>query len=204
MRGTFTGNNLDFSKDVLHLADLGFKQISVEPVVAPDGCGYELKPEHLPQLYAEYEALAKEYAARFQTDRWFNFFHFMVDLKQGPCVAKRLAGCGSGHEYVAVTPQGDIYPCHQFVGNADFKMGTVFDGIARNDLKKQFQDSNVYTKDACTKCWAKFYCSGGCPANAYNFNQDINKPYQMACDLERKRVECSLWLAAQQAQEEDT
>ncbi len=203
VRGTFTGNNLDFSKDVLHLADLGFKQISVEPVVAPDGCGYELKKEDLPQLYAEYEALAKEYEARFHTDRWFNFFHFMIDLQQGPCVAKRLAGCGSGHEYVAVTPQGDIYPCHQFVGNTDFKMGAVFDGIARTDLQKQFQRSNVYTKDACTKCWAKFYCSGGCPANAYNFHQDINKPYEMACDLERKRVECSLWLAAKQMEAEE-
>ena len=176
VRGTFTGYNTDFSKDVLHLADLGFKQISVEPVVAPDGCGYELKEDDLEKIYGEYEALAKEYAARFDTERWFNFFHFMVDLQQGPCVAKRLSGCGSGHEYVAVTPQGEIYPCHQFVGNGDFKMGDVFNGIERTDIQDTFKNSNVYTKEKCSGCWAKFYCSGGCPANAYNFNKDINKP----------------------------
>ena len=197
VRGTFTGKNIDFSKDVLHLADLGFKQISVEPVVAQDGCGYELGQEHLAKLYEEYECLAMEYNKRYDTDEWFNFFHFMVDLKQGPCVAKRLTGCGSGHEYVAVTPDGDIYPCHQFVGNEELKMGSVFEGIKSADIQKQFKDSNVYTKEGCDVCWAKFYCSGGCPANAYNFNKDINKPYKMACDLEKKRVECSLWLYTQ-------
>ena len=197
VRGTFTGLNKDFSKDVIHLADLGFKQISVEPVVAPDGCGYELKEEHFEELFHEYEELAKEYNKRFETEEWFNFFHFMVDLKQGPCVAKRLTGCGAGHEYVAVTPDGEIYPCHQFVGNKDYIMGSVFEKIDREDIQKEFKGSNVYTKEECQNCWAKFYCSGGCPANAYNFNKDINKPYKIACDLERKRVECSLWLYAQ-------
>lgn len=194
VRGTFTRNNLDFSKDVLHLADEGFKQISVEPVVASEDSGYDIREEDLPMIYAEYEALAKEYAERFNTDRWFNFFHFMVDLTQGPCVAKRISGCGSGHEYVAVTPEGDIYPCHQFVGNEKFKIGTVDDGIENKELQEEFKNSNIYTKEDCKKCWAKFYCSGGCAANAYNFNGTLEKPYKIACDLERKRVECSLWL----------
>jgi uncharacterized protein len=194
VRGTFTRENLDFSKDVLHMADLGFKQISVEPVVAPADSGYDIREEDLEFLYAEYERLAKDYADRFNTDKWFNFFHFMVDLSQGPCVAKRLSGCGSGHEYVAVTPDGDVYPCHQFVGNEKFKMGDVHSGEINRELQKQFKNSNIYTKEDCSKCWAKFYCSGGCPANAQQFNGSLDKPYKIACDLEKKRVECSLWL----------
>ena len=196
VRGTYTRENLDFSEDVLHLADLGFKQISVEPVVANKDSGFDLREEDLERLYTEYENLAKEYAKRFNTDNWFNFFHFMIDLSQGPCIAKRLSGCGSGHEYVAVTPEGDIYPCHQFVGNEDFKMGSVFEDEFNKDIQDTFKNSNVYTKGDCEKCWAKFYCSGGCAANAYQFNGDINKPYAIACDLERKRVECALWLNA--------
>ena len=196
VRGTYTAENLDFSQDVLHLADKGFRQISVEPVVASDGCGYELKQEHLEKLYSEYENLAQEYIKRFDTDKWFNFFHFMVDLEQGPCVYKRLAGCGAGHEYVAVTPTGDIFPCHQFADKEELKLGNVYDGVLKNDISDTFKNSNIYTKSDCTDCWAKFYCSGGCPANAYNFNADINKPYKIACDLEKKRVECALWIAA--------
>lgn len=134
--------------------------------------------------------------ARRKNGKPFNFFHFMIDLSQGPCVIKRMSGCESGHEYVAVTPDGDIYPCHQFVGNEDFKMGSVLDGSFDDTIKATFQSSNVYTKDACKDCFAKFYCSGGCPANAYNFNKDINKPYKLACDMERKRVECALAIAA--------
>lgn len=196
MRGTFTAYNLDFAKDVLHLADLGFEQTSVEPVVAPYEEPYALREEHLPKIYEEYEKLAEEYVARRKNGNPFNFFHFMIDLSQGPCVIKRMSGCGSGHEYVAVTPDGDIYPCHQFVGNEDFKMGSVLDGSFDDTIKATFQSSNVYTKDACKDCFAKFYCSGGCPANAYNFNKDINKPYKLACDMERKRVECALAIAA--------
>jgi len=171
---------------------LGFLQTSVEPVVAADSEPYALLPEHLPQIYAEYEKLAAEYVARRKAGNGFNFFHFMVDLEQGPCVIKRLSGCGSGHEYVAVTPDGDIYPCHQFVGKEEFKMGSVLDNTFDEDIKQVFQKSNVYTKPDCMKCFAKFYCSGGCPANAYNFNGDIDKPYAIACDMERKRVECAI------------
>ncbi len=195
-RGTFTAYNLDFAKDVLHLADLGFKQTSVEPVVAPYSEDYALREEHIPKVFEEYDKLAAEYIKRRREGKGFNFFHFMVDLDQGPCVIKRLSGCGSGHEYLAVTPEGDIYPCHQFVGNEKFKMGNVFEGKLDNDIKEMFEKSNVYTKPKCKECFAKFYCSGGCPANAYNFNEDINKPYELACEFERKRVECAIAIEA--------
>lgn len=197
VRGTFTRENLDFSKDVLHLADEGFKQISVEPVVAAKGTGYDLREEDLPVLYEEYEKLAFELVKRKKEGNGFNFFHFMIDLSQGPCIAKRLRGCGSGHEYVAVTPDGDIYPCHQFVGNTDFKMGNVTEGKLNTDIQEHFKGSNVYTKEECNKCWAKFYCSGGCAANAHQFNNDINIPYKVGCELEKKRVECALWIKSQ-------
>ncbi|MCX7709187.1 MAG: thioether cross-link-forming SCIFF peptide maturase [Clostridia bacterium] len=201
VRGTFTRENLDFSEDVLHLADLGFKQVSVEPVVAAKDSGYDLREEDLPKLYDEYERLAKEYVSRIQNGNWFNFFHFMIDLSQGPCVAKRLGGCGSGHEYVAVTPEGDIYPCHQFVGMEEFKMGSVMEGELNTKVQSTFKNSNVYTKEECKQCWAKFYCSGGCAANAFQFNQDINIPYRIGCELEKKRVECAIWAKAQLAEE---
>ncbi len=196
VRGTFTRDNPDFGKDALHLADLGFKQTSIEPVVAPDGTSYEIREEDLPAIFGEYEKLAVEYVNRKKQGRGFNFFHFMVDLSQGPCVVKRLSGCGSGHEYVAVTPEGDIYPCHQFVGEPDFKMGDVFSGAFDAEISDKFQATNVYTKEDCKKCWAKFYCSGGCPANAYQLNRDIDKPYWIGCELERKRVECALMIQA--------
>jgi uncharacterized protein len=194
VRGTYTRENLDFSKDVLHLADQGFKQISVEPVVAAKDSGYDLREEDLPQLFEEYEKLAKEYVKRKNDGEGFNFFHFMIDLNQGPCVAKRITGCGSGHEYLAVTPDGDIYPCHQFVGMEEFKVGKVDDGILNANIQKYFKDSNVYTKPECMECWAKFYCSGGCAANSYQFKKDINKAYIVGCELEKKRVECALWV----------
>lgn len=196
VRGTFTSKNLHFSEDVLHMADLGFKQTSVEPVVAPETEDYALTKEHIPTVFAEYEKLAEEYVKRRKEGKGFNFFHFMVDLQQGPCVIKRLSGCGAGHEYLAVTPDGDIYPCHQFVGNEDFKMGSVFDGKLNEDIRSGFEKSNVYTKDKCKDCFAKFYCSGGCSANAYNFNKDINKPYDLACEFEKKRVECAIAIEA--------
>ena len=196
VRGTFTAKNLHFSEDVLHMADLGFKQTSVEPVVAPETEDYALTEEHIPVVFEEYEKLAEEYVKRRKEGKGFNFFHFMVDLDQGPCVIKRLSGCGSGSEYLAVTPEGDIYPCHQFVGNEDFKMGNVFEGKLDEDIKTSFERSNVYTKPKCQECFAKFYCSGGCPANAYNFNKDINEPYSLACEFERKRVECAIAIEA--------
>ncbi|HHW67001.1 MAG: six-Cys-in-45 modification radical protein [Defluviitaleaceae bacterium] len=200
VRGTFTRENLDFAKDVLHLADIGFKQVSVEPVVAPKEMSYALREEDLPMLYEQYEELAKELVKRKKEGQGFNFFHFMIDLSQGPCVAKRLAGCGSGSEYLAVTPEGDLYPCHQFVGLEEFKMGTVFDGIQNQPMQKQFQACNVYAKDECKNCWAKFYCSGGCAANAYQFHRDIRKPYKIGCELEKKRVECALYVKAKLAE----
>ncbi len=196
VRGTFTAHNVDFAKDVIHLADLGFKQTSVEPVVAPYEEDYALRDEHIQTVFNEYEKLAEEYVKRWREGNWFNFFHFMVDLDQGPCAIKRLSGCGAGHEYLAISPQGDIYPCHQFVGNEDYKMGNVFDGKVNEDIKNIFEKSNVYTKKKCENCFAKFYCSGGCSANAVNFNGDINKPYELACEFEKKRVECAIAIEA--------
>ncbi|NJD01933.1 MAG: thioether cross-link-forming SCIFF peptide maturase, partial [Ruminiclostridium sp.] len=195
VRGTYTRMNTDFSKDVLHLADMGFKQISIEPVVAGKDSGYDIREGDLPGLLAEYEKLALEYVKRYKEGNGFNFFHFMIDLKQGPCAVKKLKGCGSGHEYAAVTPEGDIYPCHQFVGMDDFKMGNVNNGNGLNkEVINRFNVSNITSNDACRDCWAKFYCSGGCAANAYQFGGDLSKPYNIACELEKKRVECSLWI----------
>lgn len=194
VRGTFTRNNLDFSKDVLHLADLGFKQISVEPVVAQETDDYALREEDLPQLFEEYESLAQEMVRRHGTDEDFNFFHFMIDLEGGPCVAKRLSGCGSGTEYLAVTPTGDLYPCHQFVGNPDFLMGNVDEGVVNTSLRDSFKSCNVYAKDKCRECFARFYCSGGCAANSYNFHGDIHNAYDIGCALQKKRVECAIMI----------
>ena len=196
VRGTFTAYNVDFAKDVIHLADLGFKQTSVEPVVAPETEDYALTKEHIPAVFKEYEKLAEEYVKRYKEGNWFNFFHFMIDLDQGPCVVKRLSGCGAGHEYLAVAPNGDIYPCHQFVGNSDFLMGNVSEGKIDENIKNYFEKSNIYTKEKCRNCFAKFYCSGGCSANAWNFNGDINKPYELACEFEKKRVECAIAIEA--------
>ena len=198
VRGTFTRNNLDFSEDVLHLADLGFKQISVEPVVAKETDDYALREEDLPKLFEEYDKLAAEMAKRAGTDKDFNFFHFMIDLEGGPCVYKRLSGCGSGTEYLAVTPTGDLYPCHQFVGQEDFKMGTVFEGVTNTSLRDKFKCCNVYAKPKCKDCFARFYCSGGCAANAYNFTGDITGAYDVGCELQKKRIECAIALKAKQ------
>lgn len=203
VRGTFTHHNLDFSEDVLHMADLGFKQISVEPVVAPADADYAIRTEDLPQLFEEYEKLALAMEERRKKGEGFNFFHFMIDLTGGPCVAKRLSGCGSGTEYLAVTPWGDLYPCHQFVGNKDFLLGNVDEGILRTDITGTFKKCNVYAKPSCRECFARFYCSGGCAANSYNFNGDITSVYDIGCELERKRVECAIFLKAAQDAEED-
>ena len=201
VRGTFTHNNLDFSKDVLHLADEGFEQISVEPVVAQPTDSYAIREEDIPYLCEQYDMLAKELVKRKKAGNGFNFFHFMIDLNGGPCVAKRLSGCGSGCEYLAVTPWGDFYPCHQFVGNEKFLMGNVDEGITRTDIREEFKNSNVYSKEKCKKCFAKFYCSGGCAANSYNFHGNINDAYDVGCELQRKRIECAIMIKAALAED---
>ena len=199
VRGTFTHYNLDFAKDVLHMADLGFKQISVEPVVAPPEADYAIREEDVPVLCEEYDRLAAEIVRREKAGEHFNFFHFMIDLTGGPCVAKRLSGCGSGTEYLAVTPWGDFYPCHQFVGQEEFLMGNVDDGIVREDIRDEFK---VYAKEKCRDCFARFYCSGGCAANSWNFHHSINDAYDIGCELERKRVECAIMIKAALAEDE--
>ena len=196
VRGTFTHHNLDFSQDVLHLADLGFEQISMEPVVGQPEEPYAIQEKDLPQIFDEYDRLAKEMIKREKAGKGFNFFHFMIDLTGGPCVAKRLSGCGSGTEYLAVTPWGDLYPCHQFVGEEKFLLGNVFDGIKRTDICDEFRSCNVYTKKKCKDRFARFYCSGGCPANSYNFHGTIDDSYDLSCDMERKRVECAIMIKA--------
>ena len=203
VRGTFTHNNLDFSEDVKHLADLGFEQISVEPVVTDPKEPYALRPEDVPQLLEEYDKLAVELLKRQKEGRGVNFFHFMIDLSGGPCVAKRLSGCGSGTEYLAVTPWGDFYPCHQFVGNEKFLMGNVDEGIVRPDIVDEFKCCNVYAKEKCRSCFAKFYCSGGCAANSYNCHGKIDDVYELGCELQKKRVECAIMIKAALADEEE-
>ena len=202
-RGTFTGKNLDFASDVEHIADAGFPSLSVEPVSAEDGCGYELTEADLPAIFAEYDRLVDIMLERRKQGKAFTFFHFMVDLNQGPCVVKRLRGCGAGYEYVAVTPDGDIYPCHQFVGKEEFKQGNVLEGTFDLDIAQRFASMNIYTREKCRDCWAKFYCSGGCSAANYNMNQDMNIPYELGCEMERKRLECAIYLKAAEMMEAD-
>lgn len=203
VRGTFTHYNLDFSEDVLHLADLGFKQISVEPVVAEPKEPYAIREEDLPKLFEEYDKLAVEMIRRHKSGEDFNFFHFMIDLEGGPCVAKRLSGCGSGTEYLAVTPWGDFYPCHQFVGNEKFLLGNVDAGILNTDIRDEFKCCNVYAKEKCRKCFARFYCSGGCAANAYNFSGDICGAYDIGCELQKKRIECAIMIKAAEEEQKN-
>lgn len=202
VRGTFTRHNLDFAEDVLHLADLGFKQISVEPVVAGEEEEYAIREEDIPVIKEEYDKLAKALIERKKAGKGVNFFHFNIDLSGGPCVAKRLSGCGSGTEYLAVTPWGDLYPCHQFVGQDEFLMGNVWDGVVKTDIRDEFKLCNIYAKDKCTNCFAKFYCSGGCAANSWNFHHSITDAYDVGCELMRKRVECAIMIKAAAADEE--
>lgn len=202
VRGTFTHFNKDFAADVCHLADMGFEQISVEPVVAPESEAYALVEADIPQILEEYDKLAVELIKRHKEGKGFQFFHFMIDLKGGPCVYKRLSGCGSGTEYLAVTPWGDLYPCHQFVGQEAFLMGNVDEGISRTDIREQFKACNVYSKEKCRNCFAKFYCSGGCAANSYHFHGNINDAYDLGCTLQRKRVECAIMIKVALSNEE--
>ena len=202
IRGTSTRNNLDFSNDIMHFADLGFKQMSIEPVVGDESDPYAIREEDIPKIMEEYDKLAKMMIEREKEGKGFNFFHFMIDLNGGPCVAKRLSGCGSGTEYLAVTPWGDLYPCHQFVGQDDFLMGNVDDGIVKPEIADDFRSCNVYSKDKCRNCFAKFYCSGGCMANSYNFHGTIHDTYEIGCEMQRKRVECAIMMKAALADEE--
>ena len=200
VRGTFTRNNLDFSEDVKHLADLGFEQISVEPVVAAEDEPYSIREEDVPVILEQYDKLALDLLERKKKGKPVNFFHFMIDLTGGPCVAKRLSGCGSGTEYLSVTPTGDLYPCHQFVGKDDFKLGDVYTGITNTSVQNEFKLCNVYAKEKCRECFARFYCSGGCAANSYNFSGDINGAYDIGCMLQKKRVEVAIMLKAAEAE----
>ena len=193
LRGTFTRDNLDFAADVLHICDdLKFRNVSVEPATGTRSDPLAVTEEDLPTVFAEYEKLARELLKRPEV----NFFHFFVDLEQGPCVIKRMRGCGAGNEYVAITPEGDIYPCHQFVGNGEFRLGNLYDGTFRTEVADRFGGVNIYTKEACRTCWARFYCSGGCSASNYNVNGDIKEPSFVACELERKRLECAIAMQA--------
>ena len=203
VRGTFTRNNLDFADDVLHFADLGFEKMSIEPVVAAPEEPYSIREEDLPKIMEEYDKLAKEYIKRHKEGKGFTFFHFMLDLNQGPCVAKRLSGCGSGTEYLAVTPWGDFYPCHQFVGIDKFLLGNVEEGITHPEICNEFKLCNVYAKDKCRDCFARFYCSGGCAANSYNFHGSITDAYDIGCEMQKKRIECSIMIKAALADESE-
>ncbi|HQD72399.1 MAG: thioether cross-link-forming SCIFF peptide maturase [Clostridiales bacterium] len=195
VRGTFTRHNLDFADDLLHLADdLGFDQLSVEPVVTADENDYALRESDLPRIFEEYERLANIILERKLKGNCFNFFHFMIDLEQGPCAIKRLRGCSCGNEYIAVTPNGDIYPCHQFVGMDEWKMGNVLDGSLDYEKKKYFSKTHIYYKDECKNCWARFYCSGGCNANNYASRGSVLKPHRLSCELEKKRLECAIMI----------
>jgi len=202
VRGTFTSNNTDFGKDALEFYKNGFKKISIEPVVAPDEMDYALRTEHLNEVLKEYEDFSKQYIELKRNDPDFMFFHFMIDLDQGPCIIKRAVGCGAGSEYIAVTPEGEIYPCHQFVGEKEFLLGNLDLGISNTGLRERFKSANVYTKKECRECWARFYCSGGCHANAHYANGDILKPYEIGCEMEKKRIECALSVMASLSEEE--
>ncbi len=200
LRGTFTAYNPDFTADVLDMADQGFDILSVEPVVAKDE-DYAFTDKDLPKLFSEYDKLTQAYLDRRREGNGFFFFHFNMDLSNGPCVAKRLSGCGAGHEYYAVASNGDMYPCHQFVGREKYLLGTIFEGVQKKDMPAYFRNSHVLNKEKCRDCWARFFCSGGCHANADLFNGDIRKPYEFGCELQKKRLECALMVQASIAME---
>jgi len=201
VRGTFTGFNKDFCQDAIHLVEQGYDIISLEPVVTSEEEAYGLKDSDLPHLYEEYIKLARYYRKRKKEGKPFTFFHFNLDLRHGPCLPKRLTGCGAGHEYMVVTPEGDFYPCHQFVGRKEYKLGSLDSGGLNEPLRKKFQQAHIYHKPCCVACWARFYCSGGCHANADAFNKDIYQPYALGCALQKMRLECAIWLQALDALE---
>lgn len=194
IRGTFTHNNIDFLKDILHMADLGFTELSMEPVVCAPDEPYALTEKDLPILKEQYELLAKEMIKRDSENRGFTFYHYMLDLTHGPCIYKRISGCGSGTEYLAVTPWGDLYPCHQFVGDEKFKLGDIYNGIVNTKVRDEFKLCNAYARPECKDCWAKLYCSGGCAANSYHATGNILGTYKYGCELLKKRIECAIMI----------
>lgn len=194
IRGTYTHYNTDFANDILHLADLGFEQLAMEPVVTDPKMDYALQENDIPKLKDQYDLLAKEMCKRNREGKGFTFFHYMIDLEGGPCIYKRISGCGVGTDYMAVTPWGDLYPCHQFVGDEKFLLGNVFDGVKNTDIVNEFKLCNVYSREACQDCFAKLYCSGGCSANAYHTTGKITGTCDMSCELHRKRVENAIMI----------
>ncbi len=201
VRGTFTHNNVDFTNDLFHMADLGFTELSMEPVVCPPDDPYALTQEDLPKLFEQYEILAKEMIKRKKEGRPFTFYHYMLDLKHGPCIYKRITGCGSGTEYMAVTPWGELFPCHQFVGDPKYSLGNIWDGVTNKAVQDEFRSCNAYARSECEDCWAKLYCSGGCAANAYHATGKIGGVYEYGCELFKKRIECAVMM--QVAESED-
>ena len=201
IRGTYTRDNLDFTDDILHIADLGFTELSMEPVVASPGSPLGLAAEHLPELCEQYEKLAIEMLTRKKEGRGFKFYHFQLDLKHGPCAYKRIAGCGVGTEYMAVTPAGELYPCHRFVGDEKFLIGDVWRGVINNKLRDEFSECSIYSRNECRGCWARMYCSGGCAANAYHDSGSIGGVYSLGCEMFKKRIECAIMMKAAEAPE---
>lgn len=194
MRGTFTHNNVDFTNDIFHMADLGFTELSMEPVVCKEGDPFRLTEEDLPKIMEQYEILAKEMIKRKKEGNGFTFYHYMIDLNHGPCIYKRISGCGSGTEYFAVTPWGDLYPCHQFVGEKEYKMGDIWKGVENEARRDEFKQCNVYARPECKDCWAKLYCSGGCAANAFHATGSVLGVYDYGCELFKKRIECAIMM----------
>lgn len=201
MRGTYTHFNTDFSKDVIHMADEGFKELSIEPVVCDPSEDYALKESDLPVLKEQYEILANEMLRRYRKGNGFTFYHYMIDLDAGPCIVKRVSGCGVGTEYMAVTPDGELYPCHQFVGDEKFLLGDIWNGVKNKNVLEQFENCNVYSHKECKDCFAKLYCSGGCAANAYHSTGSVSGVYEFGCELHRKRIECAVMLKVAEAEE---
>lgn len=202
MRGTFTHQNTDFVKDILHMADLGFTELSMEPVVCDPSEPYALTEQDLPVLKQQYEVLAKEMIARNKNGNPFTFYHYMIDLEHGPCIYKRISGCGSGTEYMAVTPWGDLYPCHQFVGDEKYKLGDIYNGVSNTAVRDEFKMCNAYAREGCKNCWAKLYCSGGCAANSYHASGNIKGIYEYGCELFKKRIECAIMVKVAENEEQ--
>ena len=201
VRGTFTHNNVDFTNDLFHMADLGFTELSMEPVVCPPDDPYALTEEDMPKIFEQYEILAKEMLKRKKEGRPFTFYHYMLDLKNGPCIYKRITGCGSGTEYMAVTPWGELFPCHQFVGDPKYSLGNIYDGVTNTEIQDGFRSCNAYAREECKDCWARLYCSGGCAANSYHATGSITGVYKYGCELFKKRIECAVMM--QVAESED-
>ncbi len=202
MRGTFTHHNVDFTNDIFHMADLGFTELSMEPVVCSPNDPSALTEEDLPKLFEQYEILANEMIKRKKEGRPFTFYHYMLDLTEGPCIYKRITGCGSGTEYMAVTPWGELFPCHQFVGDPKYSLGNIWDGVTNTAVQDEFRKCNAYARPDCADCWAKLYCSGGCAANAYHATGSIQGVYKYGCELFKKRIECAVMMKVAEAQEQ--